>query len=97
MKALGFEKLNAAEKNFCFNILSRCKIIKGTEREKIVSKLTVAWIVQNPWVCVLLKNGKKHGVGFAKCATYAPMKDEWDEEVGGRIALSRAVRDMLGK
>ena len=97
MKGIKFEKLNKAERAFCFTLLSRCKIVNGAEKERIANKLTVAWVVKKPWVCVILKNGKKSTAGFSKCATYAPIKDEWNEETGGRIALSRAVRDMFGE
>lgn len=97
MKGIKFEKLDMGEEMFCRKMLHRH--VGMSPKESIVAgnKLRIATVVQRPWMCVILKNGKKQGVGFSKQCRYSPDKDEWNEDIGKNIALSRAVRDILGK
>ncbi len=97
MKGIKFEKLDMGEGMFCRKLLRRLKGVSAVKTIAVGSKFTIAKIVQKPWMCIILKNGKKQGVGFSKQCRYAPGRDEWNEDIGKNIALSRAVRDMIGK
>lgn len=96
MKGIKYGKLGEAERMFCIKLLRRITNWGPTKIVVAVNKLKIAKVVQRPWMCLFLKNGTKQGIGFSKQCRYFKGKDKWNEDIGRNIALSRAIRDMVG-